>query len=78
MRVKRTRILGDIPVETPLTESNCWGIDRILMAVDESTKLVFLCSPSKPSGDPIAKRDVERIFDLGSRLSSTKPISSLP
>jgi len=65
MYARRTRILGGVPVEIPLAETNYWDIDRILAAVDESTKLVFLCSPNNPTGNLIAKRDVERILELG-------------
>ncbi|HEU4618335.1 MAG TPA: histidinol-phosphate transaminase [Gammaproteobacteria bacterium] len=35
--------------------------DRVLAAVDSTTKLVFLCTPNNPTGQSIPRADVERI-----------------
>jgi histidinol dehydrogenase len=36
-------------------------VDRVLAAVDETTKLVFLCTPNNPTGQSVPRADVERI-----------------
>ena len=35
--------------------------DAVLAAVDSTTKIVFLCSPNNPTGQSLARADVERI-----------------
>ena len=36
-------------------------VDGILQAVDASTKIVFICSPNNPTGQSMARADIERI-----------------
>jgi histidinol-phosphate aminotransferase len=36
-------------------------VDNILAALDETTKLVFICSPNNPTGQSMARADVERL-----------------
>jgi histidinol dehydrogenase len=36
-------------------------VDRVLAAVDATTKLVFLCTPNNPTGQSVPRADVERI-----------------
>jgi len=36
-------------------------VDGILKAVDASTKIVFVCSPNNPTGQSMARADIERI-----------------
>ena len=36
-------------------------VDGILKAVDASTKIVFICSPNNPTGQSMARADIERI-----------------
>ena len=35
--------------------------DKVLEAIDSSTKIVFVCSPNNPTGQSMAREDVERI-----------------
>jgi len=35
--------------------------DRVLEAIDATTKIVFICSPNNPTGQSMARADVERI-----------------
>lgn len=36
--------------------------DRLLAAVDENTKLIFLCSPNNPSGNILDKSEIEKVI----------------
>ena len=36
-------------------------VDNILKALDASTKIVFICSPNNPTGQSMARADIERI-----------------
>jgi histidinol-phosphate aminotransferase len=35
--------------------------DAVLAAIDSTTKIVFLCSPNNPTGQSLARADVERV-----------------
>ena len=35
--------------------------DAVLAAIDATTKIVFVCSPNNPTGQSMARADVERI-----------------
>jgi histidinol dehydrogenase len=51
-------------VSAPLTvepDRFVLDVDRVLAAVDETTKLVFLCTPNNPTGQSVPRADVERI-----------------
>ena len=37
--------------------------DEVLKACDENTKLIFLCSPNNPSGNDIARGEIEKILN---------------
>lgn len=60
----RVRVHGGIPVTIPLTPAPefYWDIEAILGAINESTKLVFICSPNNPTGNQIAQADLMRIL----------------
>ncbi len=47
----------------PLRVSDSYALDtdRVLEAVDASIKIVFICSPNNPTGQSMARADVERI-----------------
>lgn len=38
--------------------------DAVLAAVDENTRLIFLCSPNNPSGNALDKREIEQILKV--------------
>jgi histidinol-phosphate aminotransferase len=50
-------------VRVPLLAANDFALDtdRILAALDDRTKLLFICSPNNPTGQSVARADVERI-----------------
>ena len=43
--------------------------ERLLAAVDEHTKIVFLCSPNNPSGNSLDAEDVKKILDRFSGIT---------
>lgn len=49
--------------EVPLNRSRnfAFDADAVLNAVDERTKIVFLCSPNNPTGTSLPRADVERL-----------------
>ena len=50
-------------VRVPLLADRNFALDadKILAAVDETTKIVFICSPNNPTGQSMARADIERI-----------------
>ena len=43
----------------PLLPSYDLDVDQILQAMDEQTKLLFICSPNNPTGNSVHKEDIE-------------------
>lgn len=62
----RVRINGGRPVLIPLTASPgfYWDIEAIINAVNETTKLIIICTPNNPTGNQIEESDLRRILDL--------------
>jgi histidinol-phosphate aminotransferase len=50
-------------VRVPLLADRDFALDtdNILKAIDATTKLVFICSPNNPTGQSMARTDIERI-----------------
>jgi histidinol-phosphate aminotransferase len=50
-------------VRVPLLADRDFALDtdNILKAIDATTKLVFICSPNNPTGQSMARADIERI-----------------
>jgi len=50
-------------VRVPLLAERDYALDpdRILAALDAHTKIVFICSPNNPTGQSMARADVERV-----------------
>lgn len=50
-------------VRVPLLANRNFGldVDAILGALDETTKIVFICSPNNPTGQSMARADIERV-----------------
>jgi len=46
----------------PLTEDFQLNLDGIAEAIDEHTKLIFICSPNNPTGNSIDRADVETLL----------------
>lgn len=56
--------VNDIKViEVPLTEDFDLRADDILKAVNQSTKLIFLCSPNNPSGNALDQEEMIKIIN---------------
>jgi histidinol-phosphate aminotransferase len=61
----RTRLVGGIPTLVPTTAQHDVDVPGLIRAVTERTKVVFLCTPNNPTGNPIAETDLRRIAALG-------------
>ncbi|MFT3904573.1 MAG: histidinol-phosphate transaminase [Niabella sp.] len=48
--------------EVPLTEDFQLNVQSIAEAVDDYTKIIFICSPNNPSGNSIHRQDIEIIL----------------
>ncbi len=58
------RLMGGIPRHVPLVGDNFrYDLDAILDAVNEKTRLVFLCSPNNPTGTIFLKSDLDRFVE---------------
>ncbi|HMU45836.1 MAG TPA: histidinol-phosphate transaminase [Chitinophagaceae bacterium] len=56
--------MNDIEVKKiPLTEKFQLNIDAIETAIDDRTKLIFICSPNNPTGNNINRNDIELILN---------------
>ncbi|MBI5536244.1 MAG: histidinol-phosphate transaminase [Deltaproteobacteria bacterium] len=65
MYENRTRAIGGVPILVPMTEDNDFDIAKIVSAVTERTKVIFLCTPNNPTGNRIDEVSVRRILGLG-------------
>jgi 1L-myo-inositol 1-phosphate cytidylyltransferase len=61
----RTRAVGGIPVLVPMTDEHCHDLSGLIHAVTERTKVIFLCTPNNPTGNPVAESELRRILRLG-------------
>jgi histidinol-phosphate aminotransferase len=55
-----TSILGGVAVKVPL-DGFCYDIDAMLGAVNEKTKLFFLCNPNNPTGHIATQEQIDKI-----------------
>jgi histidinol-phosphate aminotransferase len=54
------RLMGGVPRSVPLTGNNfSYDFDAILGAVNEKTRLVFICSPNNPTGTIIGRKELD-------------------
>jgi histidinol-phosphate aminotransferase len=61
----QTRIHGGKPVLVDLGDHFELEIDRIRGVMSERTKIVFLCSPNNPTGNPWSTAQLRAVLDLG-------------
>jgi histidinol-phosphate aminotransferase len=61
----RTRVTGGIPVLVPMTDTHDHDIGGLIRAVNERTKVLFLCSPNNPTGNRMSRDDLRRMLRLG-------------
>jgi len=55
--------INDIAVKNvPLTDEFQLNLEGIAEAIDEHTKLIFICSPNNPTGNSINRTDVETLI----------------
>ena len=55
--------INDIAVKNvPLTDEFQLNLDGIAEAIDEHTRLIFICSPNNPTGNSIDRSDVETLL----------------
>jgi histidinol-phosphate aminotransferase len=50
--IKKISLLPDFQLDT----------DKIINAIDENTKIIFICTPNNPTGNDIEMRSIERIL----------------
>jgi len=58
----RTRVTGGIPILVPMTESHDHDLPALIRAVNERTKVIFLCSPNNPTGNALEPAAVEKLL----------------
>jgi histidinol-phosphate aminotransferase len=61
----RTRVTGGIPVLVPMTDTHDHDLNGLIRAVNERTKVLFLCSPNNPTGNRMSQADLRRMLRLG-------------
>ena len=49
--------------EVLLTNDFQLNVPEIIRAIDESTKLIFICSPNNPTGNQFLESDIETILN---------------
>lgn len=56
--------INDIAVKkVPLTTAYQLDLEAIEAAIDENTKMIFLCSPNNPTGNSLNREDIEMILN---------------
>ena len=55
-----TSLLGGVPVKVPLKNLR-YDIDAMLAAVNEKTKLFFICNPNNPTGHIASQEELDRL-----------------
>lgn len=56
--------INDVPVkEVPLTTAYQLNLEKLEEAIDDHTKLIFLCSPNNPTGNSLKREDIEMILN---------------
>jgi len=63
-----TMLAGGKFVPVLLKESFDLDVEEMLAAVDEKTKLIFLCSPNNPTGNQFKKSDVEALLQESGKI----------
>lgn len=57
-------LMGGTPVHVPLVGENFqYDLEAVLKAVNDKTKLVFICSPNNPTGTIVYKDDLDRFVE---------------
>lgn len=56
-------LMGAEIVPIPLDEKYQFDVDKMLEAITDRTKLLYICSPNNPTGTYLGKEDLERILN---------------
>jgi histidinol-phosphate aminotransferase len=51
------------PVEVPLDESFCVDLEAIRAAIDETTRVIYLCNPNNPTGTVLSGEAIEAFIE---------------
>ncbi|MGQ9788692.1 MAG: pyridoxal phosphate-dependent aminotransferase [Candidatus Hadarchaeaceae archaeon] len=64
-----TLIAGALPVPVPLNEKEGYQVDleELEKRVDSKTRLIWMCSPSNPTGHVFTKQDLETIVEVAKK-----------
>ncbi|GAC1350542.1 MAG: histidinol-phosphate transaminase [Ktedonobacteraceae bacterium] len=60
-----TTLCGAYVLEVPRTPDYEVDVDAVLAALTPETKMIILCSPNNPTGNPIAEADVLALLETG-------------
>jgi histidinol-phosphate aminotransferase len=56
--------INDVPLkEVPLLPDYQLDLENLEAAIDENTKIIFLCSPNNPTGNSLEREDIEMIIN---------------
>ena len=61
----QTRLYGGEPLLIPMTEDFRFDVPAIVAAVNERTKVIFLCSPNNPTGNSWTVDELETVLAAG-------------
>jgi histidinol-phosphate aminotransferase len=60
-----TTFCGAYVVEVPRTADYEVDVDAVIQALTPETKLIVLCSPNNPTGNPVSEQDMLALLDTG-------------
>jgi histidinol-phosphate aminotransferase len=60
-----TTFCGAYVVEVPRTADYEVDVDAVIQALTPETKLIVLCSPNNPTGNPVSEEDILALLDTG-------------
>ncbi|MDK8469963.1 histidinol-phosphate transaminase [Corynebacterium accolens] len=56
------RMAGAEPIMTPLTHDDRLGLDAVIDAITDRTRLIILCNPNNPTGTTISQEEFENFM----------------
>jgi histidinol-phosphate aminotransferase len=57
-----TRIMAGKPVMVPLKKDFTYDIEAMLGAVNDNTRIIYLCTPNNPTGTILSKAELEEVL----------------
>lgn len=57
-----TQYAGATSVQVPLLPNEKHDIDAMLAAINDSTRVIFLCSPNNPTGEIVSRAEIDRVI----------------